>query len=417
MAGADSLLRTRDSSPLAAQRRLTVIYDDRPFAASDADTVSSALFAAGIVATGRSLKYRRPRGPFCLQGDCGTCLVRIDGVPNRRACTTKVRDGMRVEPQNRVFSGGPDPTALVDRMFMSNLDHHHFMVRPKLVNRMMQEVARNLAGLGTLPDVPPPPARHVHRTPDVVVIGGGRSGLAATSWLRTAGLDAVCLERFDPRWSGTSRSAASVLWETAVFGIYPAESIVAAIGSADATPVVHTFAPRHVVLATGARDVMLPLCNNDLPGVVAARGLVAMLDRTDTELACDAVVVGDPLVAAPLARRLRSAVVVADDVTAILGGGRVEAIATRDGKRDVGLVALAAPPAPASDLARQAGAKVAWEGSGFAIVRDEHGRCGDGPWDLWACGEVCGVAPEAAPDDGERVARAIVAHHRKRGTR
>ena len=415
MPGADPLLRARDSSPLGAERRLSVIYDDRPLPASDTDTVSSALLRAGIVATSRSLKYRRPRGPFCLQGDCGTCLVRIDGIPNRRACTTRVADGMRVEPQNRVFSGGPDPTALVDRMFMSNLDHHHFMVRPKLVNRMMQEVARNLAGLGTLPDAAPPLPFREHHTPDVVVIGGGRAGLAATSWLRTSGLVVECVERFDERWSTTRRPAASVRWETAVFGIYPPEAMVGAIESAART--VHTFAPAHIVLATGARDVMVPLCNNDLPGVVAARGLVAMLDRTGTELACDAVVVGDPLVAAPLAARLRVPVLAPDEVTAILGGSRVEAIATASGKRDVGCVALAAPPAPASDLARQAGAKVAWSDGGFAIVRDDDGRCGDGPWQLWACGEVCGVSPEAAEDDGERVARAIVAHHRKRGAR
>jgi sarcosine oxidase subunit alpha len=415
MLGADPLLRARDASPLAAERRLTIVYDDAPLPAHDGDTVTSALLRAGIVATSRSLKYRRPRGPFCLQGDCGTCLVRIDGVPNRRACTTRVADGMRVEPQNRVLAGAPDPTALVDKMFMSNLDHHHFMVRPKLVNRMMQEVARNLSGLGTLPDVPPPRATHEHHTPDVVVIGGGRAGLAATSWLRTAGLDVECLERWGERWSTGRPPSASVRWDTAVFGIYPPEAQLAAIEAP--RRVVHTFTPAHVVLATGARDVMMPLCNNDLPGVFAARGLVAMLDRSAAELACDAVVVGDPLVAAPFATRLRAEIVAPADVAAILGGSRVEAIATSAGKRDVGCVALAAPPAPASDLARQAGAKVAWDGSGFAVVRDDDGRCGDGPWQLWACGEVCGVSPEAAEDDGERIARAIVAAQRKRGNR
>lgn len=413
MFGADPLLRARDTAPLAAERRLTILYDDRPVAATRDDTVTAALLRAGVVATSRSLKYRRPRGPFCLQGDCGTCLVRIDGVPNRRACTTAVREGMRVEPQNRVLSGGPDPTALVDRMFASNLDHHHFMVRPKLVNRVMQEVARNLAGLGTLPDRPAAPARCEEHHPDVVVIGGGRSGRAAASRLRAAGLDVACLERREDDVGG------GVAHAHAVFGIYPAEGVVAAMDTADDgdADVLRTYRAAHVVLATGAREVMTPVRNNDLPGVLAARGLVELLARTGDALACPTVVIGPSALAGPLAATLGADALAPDDVRAILGGGRVEAIATSSGKREVGCVALASPAAPASELARQAGAKVQWNGDGFAVVRDGDGRCGDGPWTLWACGEVAGVAAHDAADDGERVAAAIVAAHRQGSVR
>ena len=83
MFGADPLLRARDTAPLAAERRLTILYDDRPIAATRDDTVTAALLRAGVVATSRSLKYRRPRGPFCLQGDCGTCLMKVvEGLDN-----------------------------------------------------------------------------------------------------------------------------------------------------------------------------------------------------------------------------------------------------------------------------------------------------------------------------------------------
>jgi len=34
-------------------------------------------------------------------GVCYDCLVTIDGQPNRQACMTPVRDGMRVERQQR----------------------------------------------------------------------------------------------------------------------------------------------------------------------------------------------------------------------------------------------------------------------------------------------------------------------------
>jgi sarcosine oxidase subunit alpha len=334
--------------------------------------------------------------------------VRVDGIPNRRACTTSVREGMHVEPQNRVLSGGPDPTALVDRMFASNLDHHHFMVRPKLVNRVMQEVARNLAGLGTLPDRPAAPARWEEHRPDVVVIGGGRSGRAAASRLRAAGLDVACLERHE---HDTGVAAEHALAH-AVFGIYPNEGRVAAMDTGGVGDVLRTYRPSHVLLATGAREVMTPVRNNDLPGVLAARGLAELLARTGDVLACPTVVIGPPTIADPLAATLGAVALLPDDVRAILGGGRVEAIATTSGKREVGCVALASPAAPASELARQAGAKVQWNGDGFAVVRDGDGRCGDGPWTLWACGEVAGTSAADAADDGERVATAIVAAHR-----
>jgi sarcosine oxidase subunit alpha len=384
---------------------LAIVHDERSVAADPRDTVSSALFRAGIVATSRSLKFRRPRGPFCLRGDCGTCLVRIDGVPNLRACTIAVKDGMRTTPQNRVLERGPDPTVLVDKMFGKGMDHHHFMVRPRLANRVMQEVARNLAGLGTLPDAPPARAAvPEHHDCDVLVVGAGASGCAAATELRSRGLQVEHVDRCDRTQLSL---ATSVRFDTAVFGIYPEERCVAAIERSAGKSIVHTFTPRHLLFATGARDVMIPLHDNDLPGVLAARGLLAMLHRIDGELAVPAVTVGSDAAAKRIADALGAELVAEADVVAVLGGGQVEAVATRRGKLDAGIVALAAPPSPASELARQAGAHVGWTGSGFPIIRDDAGRCAQSRWTAWACGQVAGVDEHAAADDGARVARAI----------
>lgn len=395
--------------------RLEVLYDDAPIEACASDTVTTALLGAGIVATSRSLKFRRPRGPYCLDGDCGTCLVRIDGVPNVRACTTMVAPGMRIAPQNRVIAGGgPDPTALVDRMFSGGMDHHHFMVRPRVVNLVMQEVARNLAGLGTLPDAAPElvePARV--RELDVVVVGGGASGARAAARLHEGGLSVVALERRDRDPAGHGEHV--VEHDAAVFGIYPAEGMVAAVVGRGARRSLHTFTPRHLVIATGARAPILALCNNDLPGTVSARGLARQLARSDRALAEAVVVIGAPDEAEPHARAWGCEHVAPDDVEAIVGGGRVEAIATRRGKLAAHLAVLAPPPAPASELARQAGCAVAWDGRGFPVVRDADGRAGGGPWTVWACGQVAGVPAAASADDGERIAAAILRRARGGG--
>ena len=410
MLGSDPLVRLRGEGRVA----LAIVHDERSIAADPRDTVSSALLRAGVVATSRSLKFRRPRGPFCLRGDCGTCLVRIDGVPNLRACTTAIHDGMHTTPQNRVLDRGPDPTALVDKMFGEGMDHHHFMVRPRLANRVMQEVARNLAGLGTLPDAPPArPATHAHHECDVLVVGAGPAGRAAAAELRDAGFVVEQVERSDR--AQLQSSDANVRFDTSVFGIYHDErprarrpGRVAAVERTRTTDIVHTFAPRHLVFATGARDVMLPLHDNDLPGVLAARGLLALLRRIDGELAVPTVAIGSGDAARRVAEALGAELVAEEDITAVLGGGRVEAVATKRGKLDAGIVAIAAPPAPASELARQAGARVGWNGSGFPIARDDDGRCAKASWTAWACGEVAGKDEHAAADDGARVGAKIV---------
>ena len=64
------------------------------------DSIASALFARDRRVFSRSFKYHRPRGLLCCKGTCPNCLVRVDGVPNVRACVTPVADGAVVEAQN-----------------------------------------------------------------------------------------------------------------------------------------------------------------------------------------------------------------------------------------------------------------------------------------------------------------------------
>lgn len=80
-------------------RALTIFVDGVATPARDGDSVAAALLAAGHVACRFSAVSDAPRGPYCLMGVCFDCLVMIDGVANRQACMTPVRDGMRVETQ------------------------------------------------------------------------------------------------------------------------------------------------------------------------------------------------------------------------------------------------------------------------------------------------------------------------------
>jgi predicted molibdopterin-dependent oxidoreductase YjgC len=82
-------------------KRVTFFCDNREIEGYDDEPIAVALFACGITTLSKSLKKREPRGIFCCIGNCSSCLMKVDGIPNVRTCTTRVKEGMRVETQNR----------------------------------------------------------------------------------------------------------------------------------------------------------------------------------------------------------------------------------------------------------------------------------------------------------------------------
>ncbi len=144
---------------------------------------------------GRSSKYHRPRGFFCLDGHCASCYLRIDGRPNRRACMTPVRDGLRCERQNAFPSADVDVLRAADWLFPEGMDHHTLMTgRRGSGNALFLKLVRQMGGSGTLPDEP---AAAVSDTPeleraDVCIVGGGPAGLAAARAFGEAAPRAAC---------------------------------------------------------------------------------------------------------------------------------------------------------------------------------------------------------------------------------
>ena len=72
----------------AVDTNTSIELDGQPIAACAGENTACALLAAGETIFSRSIKYHRPRGPFCLTGACAHCLMRVDGVPNIPVCQT-----------------------------------------------------------------------------------------------------------------------------------------------------------------------------------------------------------------------------------------------------------------------------------------------------------------------------------------
>ena len=74
-------------------------YNGKPVEGIKGDTIASALHNLGIRKLSHSIKYNRARGFYCAIGNCASCNMIVDSVPNVRTCITVLKEGMVVETQ------------------------------------------------------------------------------------------------------------------------------------------------------------------------------------------------------------------------------------------------------------------------------------------------------------------------------
>jgi predicted molibdopterin-dependent oxidoreductase YjgC len=86
--------------PEDRRAEVALSIDGRAIVARQGDSVAAALLANGVGRFRTTPVGDKPRGPFCMMGACFDCLVVIDGVANRQACMTSVREGMKVQTQH-----------------------------------------------------------------------------------------------------------------------------------------------------------------------------------------------------------------------------------------------------------------------------------------------------------------------------
>ncbi len=400
---------------------VTVHVDGRAVEAERGEPLAVALLAAGETTLARSPKLHRPRGPSCLRGECDGCLARVDGVPNVMTCLRDVRGGDEVVGQNVLGTRRVDLMRVTDWFFPNGIDHHHLMAGIPGVQDVMQTFARQMAGIGRLPDAAAPPARAARLACDVLIVGSGLAGLSCAAALVRGGRTVHVVDDA-PAPGGSAvyagADAASpvaaelgaipegrVALRTTCAGFYDGEALL--VGRAGA----QLARARAVVVASGAHDGVLIVPGNDLPGVMSARALCALAARGVVPTG-GVLIVGRGAWSERAARALGPRVLrVVDeqDVIAISGRGRAKGVRLADHTRlDVGLVAVAIPGAPSFELAEQLGAHTRLGAGGYAVVTDERGRAAER---LWAVGECAGLPfdPAALIDAGRRAAADILA--------
>lgn len=291
--------------PETAQQRIDVLqklpfsYRGRTYQGVVGDTVATALHGNGIRIFSRSFKYHRPRGLYSLDGQCSNCLMEIDGLPNVRAESTLLHEGMSVIPQNVLGSPERDWLAAMDKLdwampagFYYRRFHKPYRFWPFFQNRI-----RQMAGLGKMnPDWQGGHYDGLHLNAEVCVIGGGPAGISAALAAAQRGLRVILLEArpwlggfydwravaYAPGHSLPARAQelaqtlenspnVRVFTHTVMNGLY-SDNLITAIQTGRKSD---TFAERYleiragsVVVATGCVERPLIFQNNDRPGVM-----------------------------------------------------------------------------------------------------------------------------------------------------
>lgn len=226
-------------------------------------SIGAALYDAGIRVFSRSYSDDRPRGLSCVSGDCGNCLMRVNGRDNVRVCVEPARQNQEVQTQYAWPSVNFDITHMLAYAFKGL---RRPLERPFLANAAQFAVES-------------------HAT-SICVIGAGPAGLAAALEVANTGLDVLIIERL-PRLGGhllhdgdrladlepyieglQQRPNVKILTDATAFDLSRQREV-----SAWQDGVVHKIQAAQVIVCTGGRERPFIFHNNDLPGVFLSRGI------------------------------------------------------------------------------------------------------------------------------------------------
>ncbi len=273
-------------------------FEGKPYQGLAGDVISSALLACGVKVLGRSFKYHRPRGVLSLANADVNAMMQQGALLNLRADVTAVQEGMRLHAVNTVGGVTRDRRRFLDLLSpVLPVGFYYKAFHSKRWFLTWERMFRRFTGLGeVMADTPRITTAKRYDFCDVLVIGGGPSGLSAALAAAKAGCK-VALVDDGPRLGGSglfnlggneaNRLAAMELVERvaeqANIKVY-ANTYAAGYYADHWVPLVEAgritkMRARVVIFACGAIEQPTVFRNNDLPGVMLASAAQRLIYR------------------------------------------------------------------------------------------------------------------------------------------
>ena len=176
---------------------LEFTWNGQPYCGWQGDTIASALAASGERIFSRSFKYHRPRGLLTASFHDPNCILQVDDEPNVRGAHRRLRDGMVVTAQNVWPSLGFDVGAVNTALsrFIGAGFYYKTFIKPQRWWPAYERVLQHFAAGGRVSARSPRDRydkRYAH--PEVLVAGGGPSGMAAALAAAEAGASVMLVE-------------------------------------------------------------------------------------------------------------------------------------------------------------------------------------------------------------------------------
>ena len=295
-------------------------FDGSDYKGFEGDTVASALLASGKKLFGRSFKYHRPRGVLTAGSEEPNALLTVgQGAfqdPNIRATTQEIFEGLITKSQNNWPNLHYDILSAND-LFSDFLGagfyYKTFMWPKSFWEKVYEPFIRRAAGLGALSGLHNSDTyEKAYTFCDLLIIGGGPSGLMAAKIAAEAGLDVIIVEQ-EPIFGGRLISETEEVdgmpgsvWaaktvknleelnnvrlfsRTTVTGAYDQGTFAAVERVGHHLPKRGGDRPlecfwrivaKHSILAAGAIERSIAFPNNDRPGIMSAGAVRTYLNH------------------------------------------------------------------------------------------------------------------------------------------
>ncbi len=307
------------NSSYITDKEVSFKFDGKKYIGYEGDTIASALLRNNVRLVARSFKYHRPRGIYTCGIEEPNGIVQIlneHNEPNTRATVKQIYEGIRVSSQNCWPSLNLDIGSinnLLSPMFSAGFYYKTFMGPKGFWKRIYEPIIRRTAGLGKPPKEFRSKSIHQNHNVDIVIIGGGLSGLITARKLINTQYDVLLLEQ-DSFLGGILKNSKKIkrinnkepnewineteklikdsknikILKNSLVTSYnftnhlialEDKSVGKKIDNNKSELTLHKIRTKHTILANGHIERFISFRNNDLPGVMLAASFEKYIHR------------------------------------------------------------------------------------------------------------------------------------------